>query len=71
MYYYQKEFCSPYLRFMPVKYEKKGDKWYKTGMDCDNLSSCKVPLEECRHFKASPETVPIDQLRETKLGGQR
>ena len=71
MYYYIQEFCSPYLRLMPVEYEKREDQWHKVAMACDNIESCKIPLEQCKHFKAAPETASKDQLRETKLGQQR
>lgn len=67
MYYYVQAFCAPYLRFMPVQYEKKDGEWHKVGMACDNITECKVPLEECKHFKLAPEIVTVDQLRETKL----
>lgn len=72
MYYYIQEFCSPYLQLMPVEYEKrKDDQWHKVGMACDNIVTCKIPLEQCKHFKAAPDIVSKDQLRETKLGQQR
>lgn len=72
MYYYIQEFCTPYLQLMPVEYEKKEDEqWHKVGMACDNITVCKVPLEKCKHFKNAPETVSVDQLRETKLEQQR
>ena len=72
MYYYIQEFCTPYLQLMPVEYEKKEDEqWHKVGMACDNITVCKVSLEKCKHFNVAPETVSVNQLRETKLGQQR
>ncbi|MGN0514391.1 MAG: hypothetical protein ACI4GD_08930 [Lachnospiraceae bacterium] len=68
MFYYIKEYCSPYYQLMPVEYKKKEDgQWHKVGMACNSDPNCQTPVEECKHYKIAPEVVPVDQLRETRL----
>ena len=53
---------------MPVRYEKQDDgKYHNVGMECTNSGKCGVPLSECKHFAASPETLEKEVLYENKI----
>lgn len=67
-FYYVEEFCGKYRQLMPVVYEKdESGEYRKTGMDCNNKGT-ECSLDSCKHFQKAPSSLPINLLRDSKIG---
>lgn len=67
-YYYEEEFCGEYRQLMPIAYEKdESGEYKKTGMACESKTET-CDLTNCKHFQKAPSSLPINLLRDSKIG---
>ena len=67
-FYYVEEFCGKYRQLMPVVYEKdESGEYRKTGMDCESKTAT-CDFANCKHFQKAPSSLPINLLRDSKIG---